>query len=143
MYKGGFSKVRRSKRPIPKFSFSAFLEVGRGHGIVVGSGWPLASAGTPTLHSKRGSPTASRPMVRLAAVISIFLGLGFVLPCAYGIRYLSTTGEVWTFLGLPTYGGGPFEGIGIRTTVSLLVAFRYQGFSARLRALRVQGATPK
>src|SRR5829696_2299529 len=33
------------------------------------------------------------------------------------------TGEVWTFLGFPTYGGGPFERIGIRTTVPLLVAF--------------------
>lgn len=62
-------------------------------------------------------------MVRLAAVFSFILGLGFGLPCAYGIRYLSRTGEVWTFLGFPTYGGGPFERIGIRTTVPLLVAF--------------------
>ena len=62
-------------------------------------------------------------MVKLAAVLSIILGLGFGLPCAYGIRYFSTTGEVWTFLGFPTYGGGPFESIGIRTTVPLLGAF--------------------
>jgi hypothetical protein len=75
------------------------------------------------LDSTRGSPTASKAMVKLAAVLSIFLGLVFGLPCAYGIRYLSTTGKVWTFLGFPTYGGGPFEGIGIRTTVPLLVAF--------------------
>ena len=61
--------------------------------------------------------------MKLAALISVVLGLGFGLPCAYGIRYLSTTGEVWTFLGFPTYGGGPFEGFGIRTTVPLLVAF--------------------
>lgn len=58
------------------------------------------------LDSTRGSPTASKAMVKLAAVPSIFLGLGFGLPCAYGIRYLSTTGEVRTFFGLPTYGGG-------------------------------------
>jgi hypothetical protein len=45
-------------------------------------------------------------MVKLAAIISFFLGFGFGLPCAYAIRYLSTTGEVWTFLGFPTYGGG-------------------------------------
>ena len=45
-------------------------------------------------------------MVKLAAVLSIVLGLGFSLPCVYGIRYLWTTGEVWTFLGFPTYGGG-------------------------------------
>ena len=56
-------------------------------------------------------------------VLSIILGLGFGLPCAYGIRYLSRTGEVWTFVGFPTNGGGPFERIGIRTTVPLLVAF--------------------
>ena len=62
-------------------------------------------------------------MVRLAAVLTIILGLSFGLPCAYAIRYLSRTGEVWTFLGFPTYGGGPFERIGIRTTVPLLVAF--------------------
>ena len=79
--------------------------------------WPAA------LDSTRESPTASKDMVKLAAVISIFLGLCFGLPGTYGIRYLSTSGEVWTFLGFPTYGGGPFEGIGIRTTVLLLVAF--------------------
>jgi hypothetical protein len=62
-------------------------------------------------------------MVKLAALLSTFVGLGFGLPCAYGIRYLSTGGEVWTFLGFPTYGGGLFEEIGIRTTVLLLVAF--------------------
>ena len=62
-------------------------------------------------------------MVKLAAVLSIILGLGFGLPCAYGIWYFSTTGVVWTFLGFPTYGNGPFEGIGIQTTVPLLVTF--------------------
>ncbi len=81
------------------------------------------SAPSCTKITRRGSPTASKSMVKLAAVLSIFVGLGFGLPCAYGIRYLSTTGEVWTFLGFPTYGGGPFEAIGIRTTVPLLVAF--------------------
>jgi hypothetical protein len=79
--------------------------------------------GPASLDSTRGSPTASKAMVKLAAVLSIFLGLGLGLPCAYGIRYLFTSGEVWTFLGFPTYGGGPFEGIGIQTTVALLVAF--------------------
>src|SRR3712207_3466979 len=53
-----------------------------------------------------GSHTTSKAMVRLAAILSIILGLGFGLPCAYGIRHLSRTGEVWTLLGFPTYGGG-------------------------------------
>ena len=64
-----------------------------------------------------------KAMVKLAAILSIFLGLGFGLPCAYGIWYFSMTGVVWTFLGLPTYGRGPFEAIGIQTTIPLLVAF--------------------
>jgi len=62
-------------------------------------------------------------MVKLAAVLSILVGLGFGLPCAYGIWYFSTRGEIWTFLGFPTYGEGPFEAIGIQTTVLLLAAF--------------------
>ena len=61
--------------------------------------------------------------MKLAAVLSVLVGLGFGLPCAYGIRYFSRPGEIWTFLGFPTYGEGPFEAIGIQTTVLLLVAF--------------------
>lgn len=57
-----------------------------------------------------------------AGVLSIVLGLGFGLPCIGGIRHLARTGEVWTFLGFPTYSG-PFERIGLITTVPLLVAF--------------------
>ena len=30
---------------------------------------------------------------------------------------------MWTFLGYPTYGHGPFEDIGLRTSVPLLSAF--------------------
>ena len=79
--------------------------------------------GPTALDSTRDSHTASKLMVKLAALLSIFLGLGFGLPCAYGIWCLSTTGEIWTFLGFPTYGEGPFEAIGIQTTVLLLAAF--------------------
>lgn len=75
------------------------------------------------LDSSRGSFTASNAVVKLAAVLSILVGLGFGLPCAYGIWYFSRAGEVWTFLGFPTYGEGPFEAIGIQTTVLLLPAF--------------------
>jgi hypothetical protein len=58
-----------------------------------------------------------------AGVIAIFLGLGFGLPAIGGIRHLRSTGEVWTFMGFPTYGGGPFERMGIPTSVPLLAAF--------------------
>ncbi len=104
-------------------------EVGWSNEIVMWSGRhpqelsAQGGAGAAALDSTRGSPTASKAMVKLATVLSICLGLGFGLPCAYGIRYLSTTGEVWMFLGFPTYGGGPSEAIGIQTTVPLLVTF--------------------
>lgn len=66
---------------------------------------------------------AGTAMLRAAAVLAWFSGLGFGLPCAYAIWYFADRGEVWTFLGFPTYGGGPFEDIGITTTVPLLVVF--------------------
>lgn len=58
-----------------------------------------------------------------AGAVSLLLGLGFGLPCIFGIRHLARTSEVWTFLGFPTYGGGPFERIGVPTSVPLLVGF--------------------
>ena len=62
-------------------------------------------------------------MVKLAVIISVSLGPGFGLPCAYAIWYLSASGEAWMLLGFSTYAEGPSEAIGIRTTVLLLVAF--------------------
>lgn len=62
--------------------------------------------------------------MRLAAgLLSVLLGLGFGLPCVFAIRNFARTGEVWTFMGYPTYGHGPFESIGIQTSVPLLVGF--------------------
>ncbi|MDX8031566.1 hypothetical protein SK803_15170 [Lentzea sp. BCCO 10_0856] len=60
---------------------------------------------------------------RLAAGLSWLSGLGFGLPALYGIAYFARTGDVWQFMGFPTYGHGPFEKIGIPTTVPLLVGF--------------------
>lgn len=60
---------------------------------------------------------------RAAALCSFVLGLGFGLPGLYGARHLARHGEVWTFLGFPTYGGGPFEGWGVPTSVRLLLVF--------------------
>ena len=62
-------------------------------------------------------------MTRAAAVCSFVLGLGFGLPGAYGAWYFARHDTVWTFLGFPTYGGGPFEGWGVPTSVRLLLAF--------------------
>ena len=58
-----------------------------------------------------------------AGSVSMFLGLGFGIPCVFGIRHFAQTGQVWTFMGFPTYGGGPFERIGVQTSTPLLVGF--------------------
>jgi len=50
-------------------------------------------------------------------------GLGFGLPGLYGIAHLARHGTVARFLGFPTYGEGPFERIGVKSTVPLLAAF--------------------
>ncbi len=53
----------------------------------------------------------------------MFLGLGFGLPGIVAILHIAQTGEVWTFMGFPTYGNGTFERIGVRTSGALLVGF--------------------
>ena len=58
-----------------------------------------------------------------AAAAAGFAGVGFGVPCLAGIRHLAETGEVWQYLGFPTYGDGPFDNIGVRTTVPLLAGF--------------------
>ena len=62
-------------------------------------------------------------MTKAAAVCSLVLGLGFGLPGAYGVSYYARHGEVWTFLGFPTYGDGPFERWGLPTSTALIVGF--------------------
>ncbi len=64
-------------------------------------------------------------MNQAAGSVSLFLGLGFGLPCVFGIRHFARTGEVWAFMGFPTYGNGPFERVGIPTSTALLVAFLF------------------
>ncbi len=41
-------------------------------------------------------------MLKTAAVCSVFLGLGFGIPCLFGLLHFARTHEVWTFLGFPT-----------------------------------------
>ena len=62
-------------------------------------------------------------MNRAAGVCSLVLGLGFGLPGVYGAWYYARQGQVWTFLGFPTYGDGPFERWGFPTNVALLLGF--------------------
>jgi len=62
-------------------------------------------------------------VTKTAAVCSLVLGLGFGLPAVFGARYYARHDEVWTFLGFPTYGDGPFERWGVPTGVPLLVGF--------------------
>lgn len=62
-------------------------------------------------------------MTKAAAICSLVLGLGFGLPGAYGVCYFDRHGEVWTFLGFPTYGGGPFVRWGLPTSSTLLLGF--------------------
>ncbi len=68
-------------------------------------------------------------MVTAAAICSIALGIGFGTPAIAGAVHFARTGETWTFLGFPTYGGGPFEQIGLSTSVLLLVAFALVGLA--------------
>jgi len=83
--------------------------------------------------------------LRAAAGLLVLTGLGFGLPCLWGIRQLRSTGEVWTFLGFPTYGDGPFARHGVPTTVPLLLGFLAVcaievGAGARLWGGHVDGA---
>jgi hypothetical protein len=62
-------------------------------------------------------------MVIAAAICSIVLGLGFGIPAIAGTVHFARTGEVWMLLGFPTYGGGPFERIGLPTSVAFWIGF--------------------
>jgi len=62
-------------------------------------------------------------MIKAASICAWFSGLGFGIPGLYGIWYFLRTHNIARFMGFPTYGNGPFEKIGINTTVPLLIAF--------------------
>jgi len=47
----------------------------------------------------------------------------FGLPGVYGTWYFAEHDQVWSLFGFPTYGDGPFESVGIETTVPLLAGF--------------------
>jgi hypothetical protein len=62
-------------------------------------------------------------VLKAAALCSLFLGLGFGLPCIGGLVHFARTHQVWTFAGFPTYGDGPFASWGLPTSVPLLAAY--------------------
>lgn len=62
-------------------------------------------------------------MIKIASFCLWFSGLGFGLPCLYGIWSLLKGKGIPYVMGFPSYGYGPFEKMGIHTTVPLLAGF--------------------
>ena len=67
--------------------------------------------------------TVARTPSRVAACLAWTTGLGFGPLGVYGTAYFARHGDVWYFMGFPTYGDGPFEAIGVPTSVALLTGF--------------------
>lgn len=60
---------------------------------------------------------------RAAGGLSWVLGLGFGVFAVVGTAHYAQRGEVWHVMGFPAYGEGPFERVGIPTSVPLLTGF--------------------
>jgi hypothetical protein len=61
--------------------------------------------------------------LRVAAILHWFVAIGFGVFCFPAIRNLLAGRPIPIVMGFPAYGRGPFERVGIPTTVPLLVAF--------------------
>ena len=61
--------------------------------------------------------------LRLAAILQWFIAVGLGVFCIPAIRNLLAGGDIPIIMGFPAYGRGPFERVGIPTTVPLLAAF--------------------
>jgi hypothetical protein len=61
--------------------------------------------------------------LRCAAMLLWINGTGFGMFCLPAIRNLLMGRDIPLVMGLPAYGRGPFESIGIPTTVPLLAGF--------------------
>lgn len=58
-----------------------------------------------------------------AALLLWINAVGFGLPCVQAIGNLLSGHGIPYIMGFPAYGDGPFERVGIQTTVPLLVGF--------------------
>jgi len=61
--------------------------------------------------------------LRIAAILLLTNGVGFGVFCIPAIRNLLMGQDIPFVMGFPAYGRGPFERLGLPTTVPLLVAF--------------------
>ena len=62
-------------------------------------------------------------LIRAAAVLHWIIAVGFGVFCFPAIRNLAKGNDIPIVMGFPAYGRGPFERIGLTTTIPLLVAF--------------------
>lgn len=62
-------------------------------------------------------------LLRFAAILHWFIAIGFGVFCFPAIRNLLKGRDIPIVMGFPAYGRGPFERVGIPTTVPLLVGF--------------------
>ena len=61
--------------------------------------------------------------LQISAILQWFVALGFGIFCIPAIWNLMKGKGILYVWGLPTYGEGPFERIGIHTTIPLLLGF--------------------
>ena len=61
--------------------------------------------------------------LRIAGAVLGLLGLGFGLPCYFAVRSLAAGHGPAIVMGYPAYGNGPFERVGIHTSVPLVLVF--------------------
>jgi hypothetical protein len=75
-------------------------------------------------------------MIRTAAVLLWINAVGFGIFCFPAIRNLAAGREVPLVMGFPAYGRGPFERVGIQSTVPLVAVFllvcAFEGLAAWL-----------
>jgi hypothetical protein len=62
-------------------------------------------------------------LIRVAAILHWVIAVGLGVFCFPAIRNLLLGRDIPIVMGFPAYGRGPFERVGIPTTVPLLAAF--------------------